>query len=185
MRAFIAIDLDPFLKNNLAAFIEELRPFGGEVRWVRLPAMHLTLKFLGEINEQDVGKVADLLEKTSGNQPGFGLSLVGTGIFPPGKRAPRVLWVGIADNPQLARLQSDLESGLASLGFEREKREFHPHLTIGRVKNPFRLENLLAEFSKSRDRSFGEMSVQKVTLFQSLLKPSGADYHVVAESKLR
>ncbi len=185
MRAFIAIDLDPPLKNNLAAFIEELRPFGGEVRWVRLPAMHLTLKFLGEIEEQDVSKVAGLLERTSGNHPGFGLSLVGTGIFPPGKREPRVLWVGIADNPALSGLQSDLDSGLASLGFEREKREFHPHLTIGRIKNSFRLEKLLAEFNKGRDRSFGEMSVQKVTLFQSVLKPSGAEYHVVAESKLR
>ena len=184
MRAFIAIDLDPPLKKNLTTFIEELRPLGGEVGWVRFSGMHLTLKFLGEIAEEDVGEVAGLFEKTAGNHPGFSLSLVGTGVFPPGKRDPRVLWVGIADNPQLFALQSDVERGLESLGFERERRDFHPHLTIGRVKNPFRLEKLLAEFTKSRDRSFGGMAVHKVTLFQSVLKPSGAEYQVLVECQL-
>jgi 2'-5' RNA ligase len=184
MRAFIAIDLDTILKTNLAAFIDDLRPLGDDVRWVRLPGMHLTLKFLGEIAEGNVGKIAGLLEKIAGNHPNFNLRLIGTGVFPPGKRAPRVLWIGIAENPQLFALQADVDRQLEILGFEREKRDYHPHLTIGRVKTPSRLEKLLTELAGSGVRSFGEMNVHKLTLFQSLLKPSGAEYRALAEFRL-
>ncbi len=185
MRTFIAIDLDTVLKTNLAAFIDELRPLGGDVRWIRHAGMHLTLKFLGEVAEGNVGKISGLLEETAANHANFNLRLIGTGVFPPGKRAPRVLWIGIVENPQLLALQADVELGLESLGFEREKRDYHPHLTIGRVKTPSRIEQLLSELARSGDRSFGEMNVRTLTLFQSTLRPSGAEYHALAEFKLR
>jgi 2'-5' RNA ligase len=93
--------------------------------------------------------------------------------------------VGVEDNPSLIALQADVELGLEKLGWEKEKREYHPHLTIGRVKFPSRLDALLAEFEKSRDRSFGGMRVSRVTFFQSVLKPSGAEYSALAEFRLK
>jgi 2'-5' RNA ligase len=74
---------------------------------------------------------------------------------------------------------------MAKLGFEQEKRPFHPHLTLGRVKSPTGLDPLVQEMSQQQDRRFGEMSVQKFSFFQSILKPSGAEYAVLKEFRLR
>ncbi len=184
MRTFIAIDLDSQLKKNLAALIDELRPNGKNIRWVSAEAMHLTLKFLGEIADQDVSRIASTVEHIAKNHKPFDLKLLGTGWFPPGKKDPRVLWVGIQGDPSLKVLQEDIESGMEKLGFAREKREFHPHLTLGRVKFPSRLESLLSELEKNKETAFGKMEAQKVTFFKSTLKPSGAEYSVLSEFPL-
>ncbi len=185
MRTFIAIDLDDGIKKELTALVEEFRPLGKNVRWVSLAGMHLTLKFLGEIAAPASQEVCRTVEQIAGRHPAFPLVLKGTGVFPPGRRDPRVLWVGVAENPSLVGLQADVERGLEELGWEKEKREYHPHLTLGRVKFPSRLDALLAEFEKNRDRSFGGMQVLRVTFFQSTLKPSGAEYSVLAEFRLQ
>jgi 2'-5' RNA ligase len=173
MRTFIAIDLDDSLKRALEALAGELRPLARSVRWIGASGMHLTLKFLGEI-----------LEEVAPRHQIFGLVLEGTGTFPSGGRDPRVLWVGVAPGPPLLALQEDIERELEKLGFEREKRPFHPHLTLGRVKFPSRLDHLVQEMRKHKDQRFGEMSVQKFTFFQSTLKPSGAEYAVLKEFRL-
>jgi len=185
MRTFIAIDLDEAIKKELTALVEELRPLGKNVRWVNPAGMHLTLKFLGEISDQDSRDVCAAVEEIASRHQAFQLALKGTGVFPPGRQDPRVLWVGAENNPGLTELQADVEQGLEKLGWEREKREYHPHLTLGRVKFPSRLDALLSEFEKSRSRSFGEMRVLRLTFFQSTLKPSGAEYSVLAEFKLK
>lgn len=185
MRTFIAIDLEEGIKKELAALVEEIRPLGKNVRWVTPAGMHLTLKFLGEISVPDSRDVCGTVEQIVGQHPTFALVLKGRGVFPPGRRDPRVLWVGVEDNPSLIELQADVERGLEKLGWEREKRDYHPHLTIGRVKFPSRLDALLAEFEKNRGRSFGEMRVLRLTFFQSTLKPWGAEYSVIAEFNLK
>ena len=185
MRTFIAIDLDEGIKKELAALVEELRPFGKNVRWVGPGGMHLTLKFLGETSDSGFQEACGALQQIIGRHPAFSLVLKSTGVFPPGRRDPRVLWVGVEDNPSLIELQADVERGLEKLGTEKEKREYHPHLTIGRVRFPSRLDALLAEFEKSRGRPFGGMRVSRVAFFQSILKPSGAEYTVLAEFRLK
>jgi len=184
MRTFIAIDLDDSLKRALETLAGELRPFGGSVRWVGAAGMHLTLKFLGEIAEPDAARVSSVLEEVAPRHRIFALVLEGTGAFPPGRRDPRVLWVGVAPGPPLLALQEDIEREMEKLGFEREKRPFHPHLTLGRVKFPSRLDLLVQEMRKHQDQKFGEMSVQEFTFFQSTLKPSGAEYAVLKEFRL-
>ncbi len=184
MRTFIAIDLDEAIKKSLAAWIDELRPRAKEVRWVSPAGMHLTLKFLGEISPDFSPEVCRAVDRAVSRHPSFGLALKGTGVFPPGKKAPRVLWAGVEPNPALDSLQLEIEESLAEIGLEKEKREFHPHLTVGRVKSPRGIEELLSELEKSRHRSFGRMEVIKVTFFESLLKPSGAEYKSLAEFRL-
>jgi 2'-5' RNA ligase len=184
MRTFIAIDLDEGIKKELAALVEELRPLGKNVRWVNPSGMHLTLKFLGETSAPQFQDACGALEQVIGRHPAFSLALKSTGVFPPGRRDPRVLWVGVEDNPNLIALQADVELGLEKLGWEKEKREYHPHLTIGRLRFPSHLAVLMAEFGKSRARSFGGMSVSRVAFFQSVLKPSGAEYSILAEFQL-
>lgn len=184
MRTFIAIDLDDGLKKALEALIGELRPLARSVRWARAEGMHLTLKFLGEIREADAARVSSTLDEVALRHRAFGLVLEGTGAFPPGRSNPRVLWVGAAPEPHLLALQEDIDKEMDKLGFEREKRRFHPHLTLGRVRFSSGLEPLVQEMRKYQDHKFGGMAVRKFTFFQSTLKPTGAEYSILKEYPL-
>jgi 2'-5' RNA ligase len=185
MRTFIAIDLDHELKKNLSLLINRLNKGSKGIKWVSEEGMHLTLKFLGEISQEKVQDVENILKKISSMHKPFPLKLKGTGFFPPEKKNPRVLWVGIEEEPNLRDLQDRLERELEKLAFPREKRKFHPHLTLGRVKTPSKLEQTLLEIEKQRESNFGEMTVKNVTFFQSSLKPSGARYTVLSEFELK
>jgi 2'-5' RNA ligase len=185
MRTFIAIDLEPKIKKNLIDFLAGLKQLGQKnISWVRQEGMHLTLKFLGEIDETQVALIKEFLNSTLRNYGRFPLAVTGTGFFPSNPKYLRVLWVGVEEQPALMSLQRELESGLENLGFPREKRAFHPHLTLGRVRAPSNLRDVLDELEKHKNSAFGEMSVQKITFFQSTLKPSGAEYTVLAEFDL-
>jgi 2'-5' RNA ligase len=183
MRAFIAIELDRPIKEALIGLVRELRSTRADVRWVAPAGMHLTLKFLGPIDDGQALRVKDIMVRAAGRHHAFPLKLEGTGAFP-GEGSPRVLWVGIAAADELAALQADLDTALEAEGFEREKRDFRPHLTLGRVKGPDRLPRAMAELAKRRDESFGSMVATRITLFESLLHPEGAEYRTVLEVPL-
>jgi len=184
VRSFIAIDLEPEIKKTVQDLIQKLKKTGADVRWVNIQAMHLTLKFLGEVGPEALPGVEAVLNLAASGRPGFPLALHGTGAFPNGE-SPRVLWVGITEEPSLMGLQEDIDQGLEMEGFPREQRAFHPHLTLGRVKSPSGIRKAVLELDKYRDISFGEMAVRKVALFESILKPQGAEYRVAAEFDLR
>jgi 2'-5' RNA ligase len=183
VRAFIAIDLDREIKDALIALVRELRATRADVRWVAPDGMHLTLKFLGPIDEGQLLRVKTVMSEVAGRHRSFPLKLQGTGAFP-GELSPRVLWAGIAAGPELAALQSDLDATLEADGFEKEKRDFTPHLTLGRVKGPDRVPKAMAELAKHHDGSFGAMVVTRIILFESLLHPEGAEYRIVFEAPL-
>jgi 2'-5' RNA ligase len=184
MRSFIAIDLEPGLKKELRDLILKLSKTGADVRWVGTQGMHLTLKFLGEVSPDAMPAVETVLKVAASSHPPFPLALHGTGVFPGSKR-PRVLWVGVKELPVLMRLQEDIDQGLEKEGYPKEARAFHPHLTLGRVKSPARVNEAVCELEKYRDLSFGEMTVRKLALFESILKPQGAEYRVAGEFALK
>jgi RNA 2',3'-cyclic 3'-phosphodiesterase len=183
MRAFIAVDLDPELKRALQELILKLKKTGADVRWVGASGMHLTLKFLGEIGPDLVPAVETVVRTAAAAAPRFSLVLAGTGTFP-GAGNPRVIWAGFREAPALISLQRAIEDGLEAAGFPREERDFHPHLTLGRVKSRTRVREVLLELEKFREIFFGEMTAGKVTLFESVLKPQGAEYRAAAEFDL-
>jgi len=185
MRTFIAIDFEQKIKDELSLFIQKLQAVSSNVKWIKKSGMHLTLKFLGEIEEDKTAEIKSCLSKISKNHDSFSLQLKGTGTFPPGKKKPRVLWVGVEENKKLAKLQSDIERELAKLGFPPEKRPFHPHLTLGRIKASSQLGNIISYLEKNKDKSFGHMVVKKTTFFLSILKPTGAEYKALAEFELQ
>lgn len=184
MRTFIAIDLDPPLKDNLKALIGGLAPLASNVRWVRAEGMHLTLRFLGETSEEKAEAVGAALQKISACTLPFSLRLKGTGAFPPGKSFPRVIWTGVEAGPELSALHKEVESAAVRLGFEPEPRDFRPHLTLGRVRFPGRMEKLLREMDDLKGRDFGEMEVVRLTYFRSVLASGGAEYTVLGEFAL-
>ncbi len=183
MRAFIAIDLEPQIKESLRSLVQELRATRADIRWVSDGGMHLTLKFLGPIDESQALRVKEILGDVAGRRHAFPLRLEGTGAFP-GEASPRVLWAGFAAEPELLALQDDIDTELEAEGYAREKRAFTPHLTLGRVKGPERVARAMSELARHREESFGAMTVRKIALFESLLRPEGAEYRIVFEAEL-
>ncbi len=183
MRVFIAIDLDPEIKKNLGWLLQSLRRTKAEVKWVGDDSLHLTLKFLGEVSEDDVTKIVKILEEIGPHHQPFLIECRQTGSFPE-KGTPRVFWVGVTPSPQLLALHKEIESSLEKIGFPPEERAFHPHLTLGRIKSSRGLEEARAELEKQREKSFGQMEVKFLTLFQSFLRPAGAEYKVLREIRL-
>jgi RNA 2',3'-cyclic 3'-phosphodiesterase len=186
VRTFIAVDLAAGIKSSIETLIRSLRKKDGAVKWVKPDAMHLTLKFLGDIPDDRVGSVKALLENLAGTRRPFRMRFRGTGTFPPGgTKNARVLWAGIEEVPELMELQSLLEAECENAGFSREERAFHPHLTLGRVKSPEGLGPVLHELERHKEDEFGEMTVAGLVFFQSLLGPSGPEYKVLAEAGLK
>ncbi len=185
MRTFIALDLDSEIKARLSDLLRRLRWRGPKgVSWARESGLHITFKFLGEIDEARAARVAETMQAAAAAVPVFALRVRGTGAFPPPPRPPRVLWVGTDEPAAVLDLQARLEAGLEGLGFDRESRPFHPHLTLGRVKSGSAPREAMAELERVKDAEFGEMPVRKITLFRSTLRPDGAVYSVLAEGAL-
>jgi 2'-5' RNA ligase len=176
VRAFIAISLSSDLKAKLADLQREFRHLAVDAAWVREAGFHLTLKFLGEIEPQQIAPInACMIEAVHGHQP-FTIALSGVGLFPD-ESHPRVLWVGIQDDEgHLTRLQRTLEASLSRQGFRPEERPFTPHLTLARLKRVARRAELLACVNRHRGTRVGELAVECLELFESQLHPSGARY---------
>jgi 2'-5' RNA ligase len=175
MRSFIAIDLNDEVKKAVEELIFTLKAKCGNVKWVKPPNLHLTLKFLGEISEEQLPGIKLALQATAARHPVFHFQIQGSGTFPAGGR-PRILWVGIKAQPALTQVYHDLEEELSKLDFAREKRDFSPHLTIGRVRSATGLKPVLSEFEHWKDSGFGGVRVDSLVLYKSTLTPTGAVY---------
>ncbi len=181
IRSFIAISLPEPVLQAIGKAQETLKGARLDIRWVRQEGIHLTLKFLGDVERENIEGIQAAIARAAKGASPFTLYGEGVGVFPDRKR-PRVIWVGLSGDLQaLAALQRDLESQLDGLGFPREKRPFKGHLTVGRVKGRLdatRLAKALDGLSAFKTESF---SVECVELFQSTLRPQGAVYDRLAE----
>ncbi len=167
MRAFIAIDLPETLRDALERSQRIFRESAPEARWTRPQGIHLTLKFLGGIPDPQVEKVKQRLAALGRFEP-FRIEVRGFGFFPEARR-PRVFWAGVEAQLGLAELAVRVEAAMETLGFPREDRPFHPHLTD--------LEKALGEFGET---FLGAFEPAEFFLFESRLSPRGAEYRKVA-----
>ena len=175
IRTFIAVEISEPIREQISALVDVLRAKGSKVSWVRPENLHLTLKFLGDVEEDRIDDVVKgTQEATKGMQP-FTLSFSGLGVFPGFKR-PRVIWVGVnKGSDSLGRLQRKIEEELVRRGFEREKRRFSPHLTIGRVRTPQGINELMSVI-RGGEFTSEETTVERVVVMKSDLSPTGAVY---------
>jgi len=184
IRAFIAIRLPESVLQAMGQAQETLGRLGRGIRWVRKEGIHLTLKFLGDVDRDDVEKIQIAMERASEGSSSFVLAGEGIGVFPDLRR-PRVIWIGLSGDLQvLLALQAHLDSQLKGLGFPKEKRPFKGHLTLGRVKgrpDTTRLREALEGLRRFQTDAF---TVQSVALFQSTLRPQGAVYTKLTEVPL-
>jgi len=179
VRLFVALNLPDSTRPEVYEAIAPLRRAAPSVRWVLPETLHITLKFLGEVPTQDLEQVLHSLRGAAGSAREFTLQLGGLGAFP-NLRRPRVFWLGASGAGALPDLQARVESELETLGFEREARPFHPHLTLGRVGQPLPSEELRqAERATAEVEYQTAVEVRSVELMQSRLSRGGARYEIV------
>ena len=178
MRAFVAIPLSKECQTMLEQMQHALRAFRADVRWVAIPSIHLTLKFLGEADPAIIPALTEALDRVSRSEQTFGLRLHGLGCFP-NEGNPRVIWCGLSgDIGNLSQLHQKVETVCMEFGFAPENRAFHPHLTLGRVNGKRNLQPLLdcIKIGSDLECSF---TAGHYNIYQSTLKPQGAIYTVL------
>ena len=181
IRSFIAIEIPPPLKARMEEIQRELRRTDADVKWVRPGAIHLTLKFLGSIRQEDVERICGARTPIVADGESFEVRVQGMGCFP-NPRNPRVIWLGVDQGREaLASLQGAIEKRMAELSFPPEDRPFSPHLTMGRVRSPRGRAGLAQAIEKHQGVLIGSFQAQEVILFRSELRPSGAVYTKLKE----
>ena len=198
MRAFIAIELDQNIKEKISAIQKKLKQTEADVKWVKPENIHLTLKFLGDIDEKKAEKIKNILKNLAGDRQTFDMAISELGAFPK-LRFPRVIWIGIKEGADDAlKITSILDDKLVSIGFAKEKRGFSAHITIGRVrsnKNRLRLIEAVNKFNETNQKEFTPLekdflteftqTVKNITLFKSTLTPQGPIYEALLIASLK
>jgi len=189
MRAFIAIDLPENIRSALSRKQSELRDSlakmnrdtgkqDAEIRWTRPEGIHLTLKFLGEIPQARISQVIESLPAI-GAFESIPIEVKGFGFFPSATRA-QVFWAGVEAPPALTHLARNIEEAMEKIGFAPEKRNYSPHLTLARFKNPRPRPELRSLVEAQGQISIGRFEAAEFFLFESKLSPRGAEYGKVA-----
>jgi 2'-5' RNA ligase len=180
-RGFIAIDIDSFSK--LIQFENEIKNTGANVKLVEPKNIHITLKFLGDTNEEYIDQIEDIIKKAVKETNPFEIQLKGAGVFP-NQNYIKVMWIAIKKGEPIVEIAKKIDEQISKLGFKREKRGFSAHLTIARVKSAKNKEKLIQIIEKYSDIEFGIIKVDSIKLKMSELTPKGPIYTTLKEIKL-
>lgn len=184
VRTFIAIEISEPLRRRITQVQRELAAVAGDVKWVAAEQMHLTLKFLGDVDERSLHRVCRVGQASVAECAPFWLRLASLGCFPNAHR-PRVIWAGVSQGvADLSAIRDALEEHYANEGFAREKHGFTPHLTLGRVRAIRENQLLEAAVQKHQPWEAGAMQVRELRILSSMLTPQGPIYEVLARAKL-
>jgi 2'-5' RNA ligase len=185
IRCFIGIDIGDEIRRKAAALQEQLMKHGAGVKWVDADAMHITLLFLGEVDDRDLLTVCRAVQSAAAREAPFALRVSGVGAFPTLRR-PKVVWGGITDGADpLRRLYGRLEAKLQDAGlYRREEKGYTPHLTLGRMKSEADGLALAPELAKHLAWDGGRTMIGEVLVFSSEQRRGGPEYAVLARSEL-
>ena len=173
----MALDLTDEIREALREPIAKLKPLAKAARWLCPEGMHVTLKFIGHVDASKLDAIRAALGTVQSNAP-VEMEIRGVGFFPD-ERRPRVLWCGIETSPNLAPLAAEIERTLEPLGIPREERKFTPHLTLARLRDSRGVDNLVRNAEEMKSRVFGSARASEFHLFESVTKPSGAEYRKI------
>lgn len=181
LRTFVALPLDSHIVTSLHALHQQLKSLPVDVKWVNPQSIHVTIKFLGHVEEAHLESIYEAIQQGISRIKPWRVGVKHMGTFP-GMRNPRVVWVGLDDpTGAIMTVQNQVEAELVKVGFEKERRAFTPHLTVGRVRSPKGKKDLVSFLVDEREREFGEMHIDRVVLYRSDLKPTGAVYTALKE----
>jgi len=175
LRCFIAIDIPQQIRGEIEELMELLKKHDTDVKWVLPDNIHITLKFLGNTSEAVVPRIRDSLSAILSSYEPFYIKIQGIGVFP-NRKHPRVIWVGAEDSDVLKSLKREAEQAMVLFGYQKEDKEFQPHLTLGRVRSQRGILGMMKDLDNFGDRNFGTFKVDGIRLMKSELKPRGAEY---------
>ena len=188
MRTFIAIELPKNIREALGKLQEQLKKSEADVKWVTPDNIHLTLKFLGEVDDDKIEKINKIIDSVCAENNTYKIYISSLGAFPRIDYL-RVIWAGVEKgDSETKKIAKELEEKIEKIGIPREARPFSSHITLGRTRSALNREKLVKEL-KSMQEAFEkedlEFSVSKVTLFKSTLTPKGPAYEVLKEANLK
>lgn len=184
IRTFIAAEIPEEIKEKLWMLHKEFASIAPEIRWVRKDGMHLTFKFLGNVDESKISDFESSLRAAVKNTGIIEAEIKSLGAFPKAAMA-RVVWVGVSGElEKIQELAYRIETAMDKFGFEREKRGFVPHITLGRIKFPKHNHNLAEKIQAFSEQEFGAFEIKDVIIFKSELRPQGAIYTELARISL-
>ncbi|MDP8218438.1 MAG: RNA 2',3'-cyclic phosphodiesterase [Candidatus Theseobacter exili] len=179
IRCFIAVEFNKNEKKILSQIQKDLSNPEDQIHWVSPDNLHLTLKFLGDVEEEKAPVINEFIQCLAGVWPSFGYELRGLGSFP-NIKLPRILWIGSGKGKdELIRLAREVDRGMGQLRFKREGRKYTPHITIGRVKYLKRLNILREKLAKNRETLYSVVNVDRISLIRSTLTPKGPVHEVI------
>lgn len=185
-RIFAAVDISDEARRKAAEYIETLRNEFRQIRvgWDRAEKLHLTLKFLGDTDERQLNELKNISQEISAQTAKFKLRIADTGVFP-NARNPRVLWIDVKDEQgNLAKINNFLETECEKIGFARERRNYVPHLTIGRIREPNKASELAQKHLQNGFEPV-EFEVSEIVIYESVLQPTGSIYSKVLSSQFQ
>ena len=185
LRTFIAIDLPDEVVQGAQQLVRKLAKVAPGVKWVEPENLHLTLKFLGEVRENETYAICRAISRSVEAIDAFDIELLGAGAFPKLER-PRTLWVGVGKGTEeLTALYNAIDDALADMGFPRDPKRFVPHLTLGRVKQPGPwLKDVSQMVAENADFLAGVAAVEEVVFYSSELTSDGPIYSPIGRSEL-
>lgn len=176
IRTFIAIEIPEPIKKSIAKIQDELIREGAHIAWVKPQKIHITLKFLGAVEEKLIDNMATALTEIAHQTRPFVVQVHGIGAFPNLKR-PKVIWIGaVSENKALENLASTIDAQFNQFGFEKEMRPFRAHLTLGRVKGMRGIDSVMKKVENNKDYEGGNFTPAQLVIMKSDLKPTGAIY---------
>ena len=185
IRCFVAIEIPETIQNRLARIQGTLRKQIQKASWVKPNNIHLTLKFLGDVDPDDIQTIGETIERVAIRHRSFSLRVGGLGAFPNFAR-PRVLWAGVkVGSERVSALAQDINVALTDCGFSLDTKKFNSHLTLARLKERIDLQPYTSQY-RQYDRIDGaEMNVKTISLIQSQLHPTGATYSTLQPYSLK
>lgn len=180
-RGFIAIDIDSLPK--LVEFENKIKQTGAHVKLVEPKNIHITLKFLGDTDEEQIDEIEKIMKNSVEGTDPFNIQLKSTGVFP-NQNYIKIIWIGIHNGDQIGIIANKIDEELSEIGFKKEKRGFSAHLTIARVKSAKNKEQLMQIIEKYKEFEFADIKVDSIKLKKSDLTPKGPIYTTLKEIKL-
>lgn len=181
-RIFVAFDISEEARRKIADYISNLKTGFPNVKagWEEAEKLHLTLKFLGDSDEKQIENLSEIVEKIAKQFSTSEFQLSTTGVFPSPKNA-RVLWLGVeGDVEKMRNINSGLENECEKIGFKKENRDFKPHLTIARLREPQKSENLVRKHLENKIEPV-RFEVSSIVIYESKLQPAGSIYRKLKE----
>jgi 2'-5' RNA ligase len=180
IRSFIAIEIPDGFKNDVLEIQKRFKAGSVDVSWTRIDGIHLTLKFLGNVEEEKIEEIKRVLEGIAGGTRHIKIKIGGVGVFP-SQKMPRVLWIGIKnEDGSLEGLYKKIDAELSKIGFEKEGRDFKPHLTLGRMRSQKGREGIIKLLGEFKDKEIGVFTASDMRLIKSDPQPQGAVYTELA-----